>query len=79
MKTKTPEQMTRDEKLTLIYRHTHKDFKGKWPDGTRNILAPRSGGSELTSLSDLTDEEIADKLPGALRAEEKRLAKKAVG
>lgn len=75
---KTPEQMTRDEKLALIYRHTHKDFKSHWPDKSRNILVHRSGqGTCLVSLTDLTDTEIADKLPSAIRAEEKRLAKKA--
>jgi hypothetical protein len=74
---KTPERMMRDDKLSLIFRHTHKDFKGKWPDGTRNIMALRSGGSHLVSLSDLTDAEIADKLSGAISAEVKRLAKKA--
>lgn len=73
---KTPEQMTRDEKLTLIYRHTHRDFKGHWPDKTRNIMVLRSGGSNLVSLDDLTEAEVADKLPGAIRAEQKRLAKK---
>lgn len=76
---KTPEQMTRDEKLTLIYRHTHRDFKGHWPDKTRNIMIWRSGGSHLVSLDDLTDVEIADKLPSAIRAEQKRLAKKVGG
>ncbi len=77
---KTPEQMTRDEKLTLIYRHTHKDFKGHWPDRTRNILANRGAqGTCLVDLSDLTDEEIAGKLPGAIKSEERRLAKKAGG
>jgi len=75
---KTSEQMTRNEKLTLIYRHTHKDFKGHWLDRTRNIMTLRTGGSHLVSLTDLTDAEIEDKLPYAIRQEEKRIAKKAV-
>lgn len=67
----TPEE--RKAALKLIYRHTHKDYKGKFPDGTKTILVCR-GGTCLVALDDLTDTEIADRLPSAQRMEAKRLA-----
>ncbi|MGT2457653.1 hypothetical protein ACU4GI_32645 [Cupriavidus basilensis] len=74
--------LTREQKLTLIYRHTHADYKGKagerWGEdaGKRTIVVNR-GGSTLSLLDHLTDAEIADALPSAQRMEAKRLAKKA--
>jgi hypothetical protein len=71
---KPANELTRDQKLTLIYRHTHKDFKGTHPELGKTIMVLR-GASTLVSLQDLTDDEIADKLPGVLKMEERRLAK----
>jgi hypothetical protein len=54
--------VTREEKLLAIWRNTHADFKGKI-DGKACILVLREGGTHSVPLSDLTDEEIAYKLP----------------
>lgn len=56
--------MTRDEALNAIWRYTHKDYRGMI-DGERTILTLRQGGTTLVCLKDLTDEEIARKLPRA--------------
>jgi hypothetical protein len=69
--------MTADERkkaLTLIYRHTHRDFKGNM-NGQKTILMYRNG-TTLVNLEDLTDAEIASELPSALKREEARLAAK---
>ena len=69
--------MTHEERkaaLKLIYRHTHKDYKGKI-DGKPSILACR-GGTCLVMLDDLTDAEIAERLPLSQRMEERRLSAK---
>ena len=67
----TPEE--RKAALKLIYRHTHKDYKGKI-DGKPSILVCR-GGTCLVMLDDLTDAEIAERLPLAQRMEAKRKEK----
>lgn len=67
--------LTRAEKLRLIYRWTHSDFKGRI-DGEPSILVLR-GSTTLVMLKDLTDAEIADKLPYALKKEAERKAKAA--
>lgn len=53
--------MTREQKLKAVYRHTHPDFKGEI-DGIKTIMVFRNG-SCLVALDDLTDKEIADRLP----------------
>ncbi len=60
--------------LKLIYRHTHRDFKGL-RDGTKEILTPRG----LVSLDDLTESEVAERLPSALKKEAARLKTTAKG
>jgi hypothetical protein len=47
----------RDRKLNVIYRHTHRDYKGRI-NGARYILALRAGGTQLVPLDDLTDFEV---------------------
>jgi hypothetical protein len=54
--------VTREEKLLAIWRNTHADFKGKI-DGKACILVLREGGTHSVPLTDLTDDEIAAKLP----------------
>jgi hypothetical protein len=56
--------VTREEKLAAIWRNTHADFKGKI-DGKAHILVLREGGTHSVPLTDLTDDEIAYKLPKA--------------
>jgi hypothetical protein len=53
--------LTRKQKLALIWKRTHRDFKGRM-DGVRTIMVYRNGTC-LVALDDLTDEEIESKLP----------------
>ncbi|QTH24713.1 MULTISPECIES: DUF1419 domain-containing protein [Sphingomonadaceae] len=67
--------LTRDEKLELIWSRTHADFRGlagqfdpeAWPAeqrGQRTILVYEPGsGTVLKLLNDLSDNEIAERLP----------------
>lgn len=49
-------------KLDLIYRNTPKDYKLVSKDGVRMILVCR-GATVLVSLEELTEEEVAKRLP----------------
>jgi hypothetical protein len=69
-------QKARKHALTLIYRHTSRDYKGRLADGTRSILVLRNGGSTLAPLDQLTDAEIARLIPSAQRQETRRQAEK---
>ena len=57
--------------LKLIYRHTHKDYKGVRA-GVKEILTVRG----LIELNDLSEFEIAARLPQALKKEAQRIAKR---
>lgn len=59
--------MTREQKLRLIYRHTHSDYKHNG-----SILILRDGATCSVPLSLLTDSEIESELPYALKQEAKR-------
>ena len=67
--------MTRDERLDHIWSSTHDDYRGyagaRWPaalQGKRTVLVFCGElGTVLKLLDDLTDEEIAAKLPVQLR------------
>lgn len=84
MTTPTPatKELTRDQKLTLIYRHEHRDFKGiageRWGEhaGKKTIMV-NDGGTALVLLENLTDAQIVDKLPYALHKEQQRKEKAA--
>lgn len=68
---------SRAQAESLIWRHTHRDFRG-YAAGVRTVLVNREGqGTCLVSLDGLTDDEIARKLGYAVRAEAKRIAAKA--
>jgi len=54
--------MTRKEALALVWKHTHRDYKGKLADGTKAIMTFRRG-TVLVPLEGLTDEEIQHALP----------------
>jgi hypothetical protein len=66
--------MTREQKLKLIYRHTHRDYKGV-VGGIGAILVLREGGTQLVGMMSLTDAEIEEKLPYAVRKEAERQGK----
>jgi len=53
--------MTREQQLNTIWRTTHRDFKGTF-NGERTIMVYRNS-SCLVRLEDLTEREIADRLP----------------
>lgn len=57
---------TRKEALRLIWRHTHKDYKGRYENGTRSILV-YEGGTVLVEFDKLSDTHIMDKLPYCAR------------
>lgn len=57
--------MTREQKLKLVWKNTHKDFRGTY-DGVKSIMVFRNGTC-LVNLSDLTDKEINDRLPAEVR------------
>lgn len=67
--------MDKAKKLALIYRHTHKDAKcARQLDGEKSILVlVPNAGTCLVALKDLTDEQIADKLPYAIHKEAERV------
>jgi hypothetical protein len=66
--------MDRNAQLRLIYRWTHSDFKSS-AGQSLSIMVFRNG-SCLVPLDQLTDEEINDRLPFAMKKEAERQAKK---
>lgn len=60
--------------LKLIYRHTHQDYKGVRA-GVKEILTARG----LVELDDLTESEVAERLPQAMKKEALRAAARAAG
>jgi hypothetical protein len=44
-----------------VHSETSDDFKGRFEDGTPNILVLRPGGTTLVAMSGLTDLELEDK------------------
>jgi hypothetical protein len=55
----------RDKKLAIVWKHTHRDYKGKL-NGERSIMVYREGTC-LVLLKDLTDAEIEARIPRALK------------
>lgn len=63
--------MTREQKLNLIYKHTHADFKGE-SAGERTLLVNLGGkGTGMVLLVDLTDKQIAEKIDYAQQCEKR--------
>jgi hypothetical protein len=54
--------MTKEQQLAKVYSNTHRDYKGVF-NGVKTIMVCRDGGTCLIALADLTDKEIADRLP----------------
>ncbi|WP_175816980.1 hypothetical protein [Burkholderia diffusa] len=77
-----PASLSRKQKLAVIYRHTHRDYKGPagpaWGEhaGEKTLMVNENGASVLTLLETMSDAQIADKLPYALKKEAERRAKK---
>ena len=55
--------------LKLIYRHSHSDFKDV-RDGVKEIMLARG----IVALDDLTESDVAELLPQALKKEAQRLS-----
>ena len=55
----------------LIWRYTHRDFKGLDADGRRSIMVYRNG-TTIVAISDLTDAEFSDALMSARIKAERR-------
>ena len=76
-----PATLSRKQKLTLIYRHTHRDFKGPAGpqfgrhEGQKTIMVNEKGATVLCLLDLLSAEHIAAMLPYALQKEAQRLVK----
>lgn len=64
--------MTRDQKLALIFKHTHRDFKGTGQD--KRLMILRDGVTCLVPLDGLRDGEIEKLLPYAEKKEQERKA-----
>jgi hypothetical protein len=58
------EQAKRVAELEQVWKATHRDYKGRDANGVRSIMVFRNG-SVIVPLYDLTDKEIADRLPKA--------------
>ena len=64
----TTKPPTRKQIEALVWKHTHRDYRGKLEDGTKTVLRMgRNGGTELAALSQMTTDELLAKLPRAVR------------
>lgn len=60
--------MERKKLLALAWKHTNKNFKGKYEDGTKSVLKHFGDkGTCLVPLDSLTDEELLAKIPTRFR------------
>lgn len=59
------EPKTRKKLESLLWKNTHKDFRGSI-DGVKNVLLLTAQGTCLYPLSALTDEELLSKIPKRL-------------
>ena len=61
--------LNRKQLEALVWKHTHRDYRGKI-DGKRNIMGmdPKTGGSCLVFLHQMTEEELIEALPSKIRA-----------
>lgn len=60
--------MKRGELECLVWKHTHRDYKGVGADGVRRVLHMITNqGTCSVPLSSLTEEELRAKLPRSIR------------
>jgi hypothetical protein len=55
----------RDKKLALVWKHKHRDYKGRI-NGERYVMIYRNGTMSVP-LTDLTDAEIETSLPKGMK------------
>jgi len=61
------EAKARKKLEALLWRHTHRDFRGKLDDGSKTVLMGTAQGTVLVCIARMTDAEITAKLPRAVR------------
>jgi hypothetical protein len=52
----------RDDHLDAVWNNTHRDYKGMDAKGNRSIMVLRNGATKIVNLSDLTDDEVKDRV-----------------
>lgn len=61
----------------VIYRYTHRDYKGRGPDGSKTIMGGPRNGYRLIDPMDLPDDQMLEKYQGALHRKVRDAAEKA--
>ncbi len=56
-----PTSLTREQLFTIVYRKTHKDFKGLY-HGQKTIVSNAKYGGGLVSFVTISDNELCDRL-----------------
>jgi len=60
--------LTRKQLESKAWTHTHRDQRGKWDDGTKNVTHYVPGkGTCNVAVSSLTEAELLARLPRAMR------------
>jgi hypothetical protein len=70
MSTQQPPRLegkARDDAFKLIWRDTHKDYRGKLADGSLSILGWAKYGHGLVTAASISDAELAERLEAAKR------------
>jgi len=65
-------QQEREQAFALIYRHEHRDYKGRQADGTRTLMSWARYGGGMVCAATITDAELAERLPYARDREARR-------
>lgn len=67
---KVEQQKTnREVAFKKIWRDTHKDYRGRLPDGTLTVMGWAKYGGGLVTPSSITDAELAERLESIARRE----------
>jgi len=59
----------RKELERLVWKHTHRDFKGKY-QGQKTVLTLGPKGTTMVAISDLSDDELLKKIPSRFRPQD---------
>jgi hypothetical protein len=63
----TNEAKARKKLEALLWKHTHRDFRGKLDDGSKTVLMGTAQGTVSVCIARMTDAEIIAKLPRSIR------------
>lgn len=61
------EAKARKKLEALLWKHTHRDFRGKLDDGSKTVLMGTAQGTVSVCIAGMTDAEIIEKLPRSIR------------